>query len=71
MQDVPVAPSSGPVRVSAITSGTTMGVSYSILSGTDTRGSNIVSYSLEIDNSNGGAGPFTILGGYATDSLLT
>ena len=48
-----------------------MGVSFLTLTGDDTRGAPIVSYFLEMDGTNNGAGPFTEIGGYTTDSLLT
>jgi len=71
MQEVPNAPLTGPLRIDALTSGTTMGVYFSELTGADTRGSAIISYGLEVDSANNGAGPFTEVGGITTNSLLT
>ena len=48
-----------------------MGVYFTPLTGTETRGSPIISYFLEMDPSNNGAGPFIEIGGYTTPSLLT
>ena len=71
MQDVPNAPDEGPRRIDAITLGTTMGVRFNQLSLANARGAQIDSYSLEMDDTNNGAGPFTIIGGFSTLSTLT
>ena len=60
-----------PTRLNSITQGTTMGISFLTLTGDDTRGAPIVSYFLEMDSTNNGAGPFTEIGGYTADSFLT
>ncbi len=67
MQEVPNAPLVGPARIDAITIGTTMGVMFNAVTGADLRGGALVSYSLEIDETNAGAGPFDVVG----TSLLT
>lgn len=58
MQTVPNAPLVGPQRVNDVTSGTTMGVSMTPLYGNDTGGTPVLSYALEMDPTNNGAGPF-------------
>jgi hypothetical protein len=57
------------MKVDSITIGTTMGVYFNNVTGSNTRGSPILSYHLEIDSTNNGAGPFTEIGGLTTYSL--
>lgn len=71
MQTVPNSPLVGPQNVLNVTSGTTMGVAMNPLYGNDTGGTPILSYVLEMDPTNNGAGPFQEIGGLTTYSLLT
>ena len=65
----PHAPLSGPQRVTALTSDTTMTVYFSPLTALETGGSPILSYFLEMDSTGSGSGPFTEIGGLTSDSL--
>lgn len=70
VQTEPEAPSSKPVR-NVLTAGTTMYVDIAELTGTQTGGSDITSYNVEIDATGTGAGPWTEVVGETTANLDT
>ena len=63
METVPLTPTSSPTRIDASTYGQQIGVAISELTGTDTGGSPITSYVLEMDSAGGGTGPWTVVAG--------
>lgn len=72
MQVKPHAPTIAPARIDLSTFGTTMGVSITELTGTQTGGAPILSYNLQIDSIGGGSSTsvtWTEVAGETTDSL--
>lgn len=70
METVPHVPPSAPHRLTASTLGTQIGVGVTALTGTETGGSAILSYHIEVDHAGGGTGPWTEVAGGSADSLL-
>lgn len=67
----PWDPTTGVIRNDAYTTGTTLSVYFAELTGTNTGGSTITSYCLEMDSTGAGSGPFSEIGGCTVDSLTT
>ncbi len=66
MQTIPADPTVAPSNVVAVTSGTTMGVSMTALTGTDTGGVALSSYHLVYSTST--SGPWTEVAGESSNS---